>query len=131
MADIHDLTALELGAAIAAGKLSCLEVTDHYLARIDARADSVGAFVTVTADLARAQARARDEEVRRGDVRSAVHGVPVPVKDLNLTAGVRTTFGSVAFAQFVPEVDDHVVTLLREAGTVMTGKTNTPEMGLP
>jgi amidase len=131
MSDIHDLTALELGAAIAARELSSVEVTEHYLARTVARDGAVGAFVTVTAERARAQARARDEEVRRGDVRSPVHGVPVPVKDLNLTAGVRTTFGSATYAEFVPDVDDNVVTLLTAAGTVMTGKTNTPEMGLP
>ena len=55
----------------------------------------------------------------------------MPVKDLNLTAGVRTTFGSAVFADSVPDVDDHVVSLLRDAGTVLLGKTNTPEFGLP
>ncbi|MFD0328662.1 amidase family protein [Streptacidiphilus monticola] len=55
----------------------------------------------------------------------------MPVKDLNLVAGVRATFGSAAFADHVPAVDDHIVTRLRDAGTVLLGKTNTPEFGLP
>jgi amidase len=131
VSELHDLTALEQAAAVRAGDVSSLELTEHYLARIDKLSDSVGAFITVTADLAREQARARDDEVRHGDLRSPLHGVPVPVKDLNLTAGVRTTFGSTVFAESVPEVDDHVVSLLRDAGTVLLGKTNTPEFGLP
>jgi amidase len=131
VAELHDLTALEQAAAVRAGEISSLELTDHYLARIDKLSDSLGAFITVTADRAREQARARDDEVRRGELRSPLHGVPVPVKDLNLTAGVRTTFGSTVFSDSVPDVDDHVVTLLREAGTVLLGKTNTPEFGLP
>jgi amidase len=131
VSELHDLSALEQARAIRTGEVSSLELTEHYLARIALLSDTVGAFITVTADLARAQARARDDEVRLGDLRSPLHGVAVPVKDLNLTAGVRTTFGSAVFADFVPDVDDHVVTLLREAGTVLLGKTNTPEFGLP
>jgi amidase len=131
VSELHDLTALEQAAAMRARDVSSLELTDHYLARIDKLSDTVGAFITVTADLAREQARALDGEVRRGELRSPLHGVPVPVKDLNLTAGVRTTFGSTVFAESVPEVDDHVVSLLRDAGTVLLGKTNTPEFGLP
>jgi len=129
--ELHDLTALEQAAAVRDRDVSSLELTDHYLARIDKLSETVGAFITVTADLAREQARALDDEVRRGELRSPLHGVPVPVKDLNLTAGVRTTFGSTVFAESVPEVDDHVVSLLRDAGTVLLGKTNTPEFGLP
>jgi amidase len=129
--ELHDLTALEQAAAVRDRDVSSLELTDHYLARIDKLSDTVGAFITVTADRAREQARALDVEVRRGELRSPLHGVPVPVKDLNLTAGVRTTFGSAVFAESVPEVDDHVVSLLRGAGTVLLGKTNTPEFGLP
>jgi len=131
VAELHDLTALEQAGAVRARDVSSLELTDYYLARMDKLSDTVGAFITVTADLAREQARALDDEARRGELRSPLHGVPVPVKDLNLTAGVRTTFGSTVFADSVPDVDDHVVSLLREAGTVLLGKTNTPEFGLP
>src|SRR5262249_60086861 len=60
-----------------------------------------------------------------------LHGVPTAIKDLSLTAGVRTTFGSTAYADFVPPVDDYLVGKLRAAGTISLGKTNTPELGLP
>lgn len=128
---LHHLTALEQGAAVARGEVSPVELADHYLSRIGRLSDEVGAYVTVTADLAREQAHALEAEVRDGALRSPLHGVPVPVKDLNLTRGVRTTFGSAAFADFVPDLDDHVVTRLRAAGTVLLGKTSAPELGLP
>ena len=131
MAYLHDLTALEQAAAIRAGELSPVELVDHYLARIERINTTVGAFVTVTADRARAAAREAEEAVRAGADLPPLHGVPTAIKDLNLTAGVRTTLGSVTYADFVPAMDDHVVTLLRAAGTISLGKTNTPEFGLP
>jgi amidase len=131
MADLHDLTAVEQGAAVGRREVSPVELVEHYLARIDALSGTVGAYVTVTAEIAREQARRLEAEAARGELRSVLHGVPLPVKDLNLTAGVRTTFGSAAFADNVPDVDDHVVTRLRAGGTVLLGKTSTPELGLP
>jgi amidase len=131
VAALHDLTALEQGAAVARREVSPTELVEHCLERIGRLSDEVGAFVTVTADVAREQARELEAELRSGQPRSPLHGVPVPVKDLNLTRGIRTTFGSAAFADFVPDVDDHVVTRLRAAGTVLIGKTSTPELGLP
>ena len=121
MAELHDLTALEQGAAIRAGETSTAELVEHYLDRID-RLDEVGAFVTVTAE----RARAADP---RGD--GPLAGVPTAIKDLNATAGVRTTFGSPVFADFVPEVDDEVVRRITDAGLVSLGKTATPEFGSP
>ncbi|MGI8699531.1 MAG: amidase [Mycobacteriales bacterium] len=132
MAELHDLAALEQAAAIRAGQLSPVELVDHYFDRIDRLGMTVGAFVTVTAEAARAAARAAAAAVRSGggDV-PPLHGVPTAIKDLALTAGVRTTLGSAAYADFVPQLDSHVVTLLRAAGTISLGKTNTPEFGLP
>ncbi|GIF51082.1 amidase [Asanoa ferruginea] len=127
MADLHDLTALEQGAAIARGELSSAELVAHYLTRIAAFGDTVGAFVTVTADQARAEAA--DLDAAPPDARGPLHGVPTAIKDLTMTAGVRTTFGSAAFADFVPPVDADVVTYLRAAGTVSLGKTTTSELG--
>lgn len=131
MAELHDLSAVEQGAAIARGEVSSREVTEHYLARATAHSDEVGAFVTITAEVAREQADRLDEELRTGAPWSPLHGVPVPVKDLNLTAGIRTTFGSAAFRDNVAQVDDNVVVQLRRAGTVLLGKTSAPELGLP
>ncbi|MDO9495474.1 MAG: amidase, partial [Nocardioides sp.] len=90
-----------------------------------ARLDDVGAFVTVTPDLARERARS----LTPGD--GPLRGVPTAIKDLNLTAGVRTTFGSAAFAEFVPDVSDGVTLSIEAAGLVSIGKTSTPEFGSP
>ena len=130
MAELHDLTALEQAAAVRDRRISALELVDHYAARIDRLDDAVGAFVTLTLEQARDQARRQDAEPPAG-AGSPLRGVPTGVKDLNSTAGVPTQFGSRAFAGFVPRVSDSVVDRLREAGTISLGKTNTPELGLP
>ena len=139
MTAIHDLTVTELAAAIRAGQLSPVEITEHYLQRIDRLNEQVGAFYTVTPELAREQAAAAEKAVV--SERRAGHGgppalppltgIPVPIKDLNMVAGVRVTYGSTLFADNVAAGDDYVVAALRSAGTVMTGKTAAPEFGLP
>jgi len=131
---LHDLTALEQAAAIRRGEISPVELTEAYLERIERIDAGVGAYVTVTADRARAQARAAEHAVRGSahpDALPPLLGVPVPVKDLTHVEGVRCMFGSAAYADFVAPLDDHVVTLLERAGTVLLGKTNVPEFGLP
>jgi amidase len=135
MAELHDLTALEQAEAVRTGAVSPAELTEHYLDRIERLDKTLGAYITVTPELARkqaAQAESEAAEARRdGRKLSPLHGVPVPVKDLNFVAGVRATLGSAAYADHVPDVDDHVAAKLREAGTILLGKTNTPEFGLP
>lgn len=132
------MTVIEQAAAIASGELSSAEITEHYLGRIDRLNEQTGAFYTVTADLARDQAAAADklaaESRRAGDGAAALpalNGVPIPIKDLNMVAGVRMTMGCTVFADTVPPEDDYVVAELRKAGIVITGKTATPEFGLP
>ena len=119
MAELHDLTALEQGAAVAAGEVSSAELVEHYLERIDRLdgPDGVGAFVTVTAEQARERALAGGSAPGDGPLR----GVPTAIKDLNLTAGVRTTFGSAAYDDFVPEVSDGVVQLMGADGNTDRG----------
>ncbi|KWX11024.1 amidase, partial [Carbonactinospora thermoautotrophica] len=133
MAELHDLTALELAEGIRRREISPVEVTEHYLDRISRWSDRYGAYVTVTADLARAQAHEAEQAVLRaadpGEL-PPLHGVPVPVKDLTNVAGVPCRLGSAAFVDFVPHFDDHVVTRIRASGAVLLGKTNTPEFGL-
>src|SRR3954449_5136540 len=129
MAALHDLTALEQGAAIRSGEVSPTDLVDHYLDRVDRLSDQVGAFVTVTDELARAQAKLASASV--GDDSSPLYGVPTAIKDLNLTAGVPTQFGSAAMTGYVPDVSDEVVLRLEAAGMVSLGKTNTPEFGSP
>ena len=90
MAEPHDLTALEQAAAVMRGELSSRELVAHHLARVNALGDTVGAFVTVTGEAALAAADAADA-VPAGE-RGPLHGVPTAIKDLTLTAGIRTTF---------------------------------------
>ena len=139
MTEIHDLTVTELAAAIRAGQLSPVEITEHYLQRIERLNEQVGAFYTVTPELAREQAAAAEKAVA-GELRGAgaglsalppLTGIPIPIKDLNMVAGVRLTYGSTVLADNVATEDDNVVAALRAAGTVMPGKTATPEFGLP
>lgn len=131
MTELHDLPALAAAAAIRRREVSPSELVAHYLDRIDRLDDRIGSFVTVTAEAALAQAAEADAAVLSGQDLPPLHGVPTAIKDLNLTQGVPTKFGSVLFENFAPPVDDHVVTLLRRAGTISLGKTATPEFGLP
>src|SRR5580692_12894961 len=117
MTQIHELTAIELAAAIRTKELS-----------------PVAAFYTVTADLAAEQALAAEKAVTQAADPAELPpltGVPIPIKDLNMVAGVRQTLGSLAYASNVPDADDYVVAAIRKAGAVITGKTATPEFGLP
>ena len=124
MSELHDLTALEQGAAVRRGEVSPRELAAHHLER----SDEVGAFVTRTPDLALARAEALLPVPADA---GPLYGVPTAIKDLNLTAGVRTTFGSAAYADFVPDTSDGVTLSLEAAGLVSLGKTNTPEFGSP
>lgn len=129
---MHDLTALEQAEAVRRTDVSPTELTTHYLERIDRLSDTVGAFVTVTAEGARAAAKRAEEQLTSAaDELGPLHGVPTAIKDLNLTAGVRTTLGSTVLATMVPEVSDEVVLRLERAGMISLGKTNTPEFGSP
>ena len=131
MAELHELTALEAAAGVRAGEVSPRELVDHALDRIARLDGELGAFVTVTPEAAREQARAAEALLRSGADLPPLLGVPTAIKDLNLTRGVPTRFGSRVMTGFVPDVDDHVVSLLRAAGTISVGKTATPEFGLP
>lgn len=130
MAELHDLTALEQGTLVARGELTPLDLVEHHLARVEQHADRVGAFVTVTPDLAREHAGRLVRAGRPADA-GPLWGVPTAIKDLNATAGVRTTFGSAAWADHVPEESDGVVLSIAAAGMPSLGKTNTPEFGSP
>ena len=129
MSDLHDLTALEQGALVARGEVSSTELVEHYLARAE-RLDDVGAFVTLTPEQARSCAQHLALAAPGPDA-SPLRGVPTAIKDLNLTAGVPTRFGSPVFADHVPEVSDAVALAIGEAGMPSLGKTSTPEFGSP
>jgi amidase len=128
---LHDLTALEQAAAVRSGEVSPTQLVEHSLARIEALDAGLGAFITVTPERALMAAADAEARLREGGDLPPLLGVPTAIKDLNNTAGVRTTFGSAVMADFVPPVDDAVVTKLAAAGTISLGKTNTPEFGFP
>ena len=121
------MTIAEAGAMLRERRVSCVELLEESLARIAKRTGELNAFLTVTEREARMQARLLDEELARGKDRGPLHGIPIALKDLFYTAGVRTTNGSAVFRDFVPDYDATVVRKLNEAGAVMTGKLNQHE----
>ncbi len=116
--------ALELAAKVRAGEVSPTELVELYLERIERLDPQLNAYVTVDADGARAAARAAETGPN-----APFRGVPLPIKDLHETAGLRTTYSTRAYAANVPAFDQAVVRRLRTAGFVVLGKTNTPELG--
>src|ERR1700681_3932692 len=127
--EICFLPAHELAHHIRAHELSAVEVMDAHIAQIERVNPAVNAIVTFLPDLARAGARAVDAALARGDDPGPLAGLPVVHKDLAVTKGIRTTFGSPIFKDFVPDADAIIVERLRKAGAITVGKTNTPEFG--
>lgn len=125
--DLTYLSIAEVGAKIARRAVSPVELTDAYLARIAHLNPTLNAYVTVTEDAARAEAQEAEGEIMHGTYRGPLHGVPIALKDLYATRGVRTAAGSKILWDRVPDEDATVTTLLRAAGTIMLGKTNTHE----
>jgi Asp-tRNA(Asn)/Glu-tRNA(Gln) amidotransferase A subunit family amidase len=118
---------LETSEAIRAGRLSPVEVTEECLARIARLNPRVNAFITVTADCTREQARKAEREVHDGKWRGPLHGIPIGLKDLVDTAGILTTAGSQLYAQRVPSKSARVWKKLESAGAVLLGKQNLHE----
>lgn len=121
------MTILESAAALRAKKVSSLELTNEALEKIAGENPRLNAFITVTADAARARASAMDAELSHGIDRGPMHGIPIAHKDLVYTKGVRTTGGSKIFKDFVPDHDADIAMNLDRAGTVMVGKTGLHE----
>ena len=125
--ELLNLDVATLGEEIRARRISPVELTEAYLARIEAIEKRVAAYITVTADRARADAMRADSEIAAGHWRGPFHGVPVALKDLCYTSGIRTTGGAKILADFVPAYDATVWTRLAEAGAVLLGKLNLHE----
>lgn len=120
-------TILELSARLRNRELSPVEITRDCLRRIEKLNPALNAFITVMADSALAEARTAEAEIGRGEWRGPLHGIPIALKDLIDTAGVRTTAASAVHEKRVPTEDAEVVRRLRQAGAVLIGKNNLHE----
>eukprot|EP01037_Dinobryon_pediforme_P002069 gene2069-2106_t len=129
MTTICDLPATELRRLIGTRKLSPVELLHACISRIEAVNPAVNAIVATDFDRGLALARKAEASVMRGDDLGALHGLPVGIKDLNDTEGLRTTYGSPMFQNHVPDKDERVVAALKRAGAIVVAKTNTPEFG--
>ena len=128
MSELAFAPALELASLVRTREVSPVDLVGLYLDRIDEHDAKLNAFVTVVADRALAEARASERAL--GDEHLLpFHGVPISIKDLHDTAGIRTTYSSKAFADNVPDVDTATVRKLKRAGFILIGKTNAPEFG--
>src|SRR5258706_205704 len=127
--ELPRLSAVELARLIRTKKASPVEVTEAHLAAIGKVNPAVNAFCTVAAEKALAWAREAERAVKKRAKLGTLHGVPVAIKDLTITAGIRTTFGSTLYRDHVPTEDAEVVRRLKAAGAIVLGKTNTPEFG--
>jgi aspartyl-tRNA(Asn)/glutamyl-tRNA(Gln) amidotransferase subunit A len=125
--DLTRMSIREVADLVRKKKISPVELTAACLARIDRVNPALNAFITITAESALAQAREAEAEVKRGKWRGPLHGVPIALKDLFDTAGVRTTAASGVFKDRVPAEDAEVVRRLKVAGAVLLGKTNMQE----
>ncbi|HEY4350804.1 MAG TPA: amidase [Paraburkholderia sp.] len=130
-ADTHplDTDLATMAAAVRNGAITASDLIEASLARVAKLDSSLHAFCTLTADAAREEARIVDAHLARGEAVGPLAGVPVAIKDLVCTKGVRTTFGSRLYADHVPDEDDVVVERLKAAGAIVIGKTNTSEFG--
>jgi amidase len=125
--DLCYLPAHEQLALMAGGELSSADLVDAHISRIERHNGALNAFVTLRLEAARKDARAADEARAKGSASGALHGLPIGVKDCFATKGMRTTFGSLAFRDHVPDFDHSVVAREKAAGAILLGKLNTPE----
>jgi amidase len=126
---LHWWTARELAAAIRRRDLSCREVVAWHLDRIATINPRINAIVSLRPERALAEANRADRALAIGEEVGPLHGLPIAIKDLEDTAGIRTTYGSALFAEHVPAADSLLAARLRAAGAIFVGKTNTPEFG--
>jgi aspartyl-tRNA(Asn)/glutamyl-tRNA(Gln) amidotransferase subunit A len=127
--NLQELTIHELSNLLKDSDISSVEITEQYLARIEKYDKEIGAYITIDREYALKQARKADEMISKGKV-SYLTGVPIAVKDLLCTKGVRTTCGSKILENFVPEYDATIISLLQNQGAVIIGKTNLDEFAM-
>jgi Asp-tRNA(Asn)/Glu-tRNA(Gln) amidotransferase A subunit family amidase len=129
MTELCDLTAVELRRLIGAKQISPVALLESCLARIARVNPRLNAVTAMCGERARGEAKAAEQKVMRGEALPLLHGLPLGVKDLNETEGLRTTWGSPIHKDYVPAKDERMVAACRAAGAIVVGKTNVPEFG--
>lgn len=119
----------QLRQLLDARQITSAELTELYLRRISSLNPKLNAFLTVTAEQAMALAHAADQQIRDGQTRKPLLGIPISIKDLEVTKGIRTTLGSLVFQDTVPEIDSVVAERVRASGAILLGKTIRPNLG--
>jgi len=125
--DIHYQPLTKVAKHIEAGEISPVEVTEALLSRIEAKDGALKSYTTVTAELALFQAKRAEDEIRKGGYRGPMHGIPIAVKDLCYTKGIKTTGGMAIYEDFKPDYNATVVDKLEQAGAVLLGKLHMTE----
>lgn len=128
--ELTSLTINQAAELVKNGEISPVELTRAHLERIQHLDDKLNAYITITPELALQQARVAEDEISHATYRGALHGIPLGLKDLFETEGIRTTAGSTFFTDYIPEADAAVVKKLKEAGAVILGKLNMHEIAL-
>jgi len=127
--EICFMSAVDMAEAIKNGEETSSEILEVFIERIEKINPIINAYCTLTFDMAREMAKKADDSIRNGQNLGSLTGIPTSIKDLMLTKGIRTTYGSLLHEKFVPEEDEVAVKRLKNAGCVILGKTNTPEFG--
>ena len=127
--DICFMSAIDMFDAIKRQELTSEEITETIIERIEKVNPIINAYCTPTFDLAREMARKADDKVKKGKKLGLLNGIPTSIKDLNPVKGIRTTYGSKIYENYIPDYDDIAVKRLKKEGCVILGKTNTPEFG--
>ena len=123
-------SATEILKSIRSKKISPVEITRLYLDRIERLNPQLNSYLTIASDQAIKTAKSAEQAVMQGDKLGPLHGIPISIKDLESTKGIRTTGGSLIFNERIPTKDSIVVERVKKAGAIILGKTNTSEFGL-
>jgi amidase len=126
---LFQYSATQLAVALRDGTVSAVDAVAACFDRIDSLNPSLNAFITLCREQAEREAVAADKSRKQGQILGSLHGIPIAIKDLNATAGIRTTQGSKLFENHIPDDDDLCVARLKAAGAIIVGKTSTPEFG--
>ena len=127
--DLAFASAMDIKQMIGSKQVSIVELTEMFLRRIEAFNPKLNAYLTVTGEEAVASAQGAQEALQKGQAVGPLHGIPISIKDLEITNDIRSTMGSAIFKDHVPTQDSVVVERVRKAGAIILGKTNTPEFG--